>query len=306
MPTYDLLIGLNSSRFIDVDVFEMAKIPDNVELTGVTFRYVPANPGEGITTNAYLARLQVSAANQWQAKRRAICRVERVLSVMGAYNIPLHIEYHAISIQPVHEDNSTSVTTSVVDDQEEVDDPYEMPAALGWIRFDVEFERRALSWCDRWPEWLRIALDLNRLAIVSHMRSAFVIRYSILELMEKEIVGPPKAIVSQRLDKGQRKQLRKQLDAALAEHHLDKGSRERLAERLFATEERSRAVRFAALLKTFEIDADMDHDIQPIILMRNRIAHPGYSIAGKDFLQSAERLRYWVQTGLRIHLEPPY
>lgn len=306
MPLYDLAVRLEPARFIDIDLFEMARIPDDVDLAGIHIRRFKAGTIPEIESEVYLAQLQVFADDERQAKRRAVGRVQQILAVMGAFNVPLRIDYPGVIINAMRTDVSAPPPGDPPDQTGGFfEDPYDTPASIGWFRADVEFERRALSWRDRWPNWLQVALELNHLALISPVKPAFVISYSVLEILETNVVGKPEVILSDRLTKGDRKQLRRDLDEVLIKYKFDEDMRARLLQRLADTQKSSRAERFAALLQRVGMPADLDKDIQPIIHVRNKIAHPSEQPTLKEIVSSGEKLRRWVSRGLQVCLEPP-
>ena len=285
-----------SVRYEGVGSFSIAQLPDAFELYGIVVNYDKEN-------NIYFSRLTVPAKDISEAKTKAAELIRLILSLVATKNLGFCINYGAgFTARSIDENTETFALASSKES-------YRLHALLVNLhleehidivkkQLDVEFEKKALSWFESWPPWLKDALELNYLSVISHEEiPSFITLCSALEVMVLGIGGNAPTLISQNFQEKQSESLFNEMVELLTKYTLSKNDISRLISRMKETQNESTVDRIIAALYKLGLEAK-SKDVKLVVRQRGYIVHSGRSYDAEKFHKAQRFVRDWVQAGL--------
>ncbi len=251
----------------------------------------------------YKARVRVAAGNVKDAWALAINRVREALMVLGTVGEAYELLYES---KPAVESVSEEESAAVVRTEEGVStrqgyDGGELSehAAVVQTRESIDKQSEALQHSAEWPAWLRVALELNYMAVTAReLRPALVTRYSALEVIVTGTQGKPRVLLKSALGKRRADQVAARLEAVLQAEELQAEQVKRVVEQ--ARNAHSEGVQDRILRTLAELDVGVaPGDLELVIKRRGRIVHTTNPPSDNEVLEACNKLTPWVQSALQ-------
>jgi len=301
MYLFEVNVPFQSVRYEGVGSSSIAQLPDAFELYGVAVNYDKEN-------NIYLARLAVPAKNISEAKTKATEFIRLILSLVATKDLGFCINYGACFTACSIDENTEAIALASSKESNRLYALLEnlhLEEHIGIVKkqLNVEFEKKALSWFESWPQWLKDALELNYLSVISHEEiPSFVTLCSALEVMVLGIIGIAPTLISRKLLKKQSASLFNEMIELLTKYSLSKNDIDRLISRMKETHNQSTVDRIKTALYKLGLEAE-SKDVKLVVRQRGSIIHMGKSSDYQEFHYAKRLVTNWVQTGLRNILE---
>lgn len=298
---FEVKVPFEPLRYEKLGSSSIAQLPHSFELYGITVHFDSEN-------NIYFARLEVPASNISEAKMKATEVIRLILSVIATSDLGFRINYGTVLTARSIGEFSEASSLTPPEEYCEILTLLEHLHLEEHIHVDkklvnLEFEKKALSWIDSWPEWLKVALELNYLSVLSRdEKPSFVILYSALEVMVLGIEGSATAIIAQNLQKEQAESLLRDMRELLKKYYLSNNHIDRLISRIQETQTKGTVNRILDTLQKLKIEVETK-EVNLVVRQRGSIIHTGQSSDYEKFLKAKGLLHNWVQTGLRNTLE---
>ncbi len=261
-------------------------------------------PGIKITggNNSYQAVLEVEAPNINSAKEIAVQRVEELLSLFALWNDGFRIIHKEVKAERLPDssliivEEKEGATHDVIEFQEF--------ASITKKRGNFKLESDALRHREEWPSWLKTALQLNYLGVISHDRiPKFIVQFAALEVLRDQQDSPQTIFSTLQDDK--RDLLISTIKKIFREFKLEDAKIERLISRLQETQVKSNVDRITKALKEYGVDAN-EEDVCSIVRCRGAILHTGQISDEREFQRLANLLEQWLQSSLRNIIKEYY
>lgn len=298
MPIYSVVVPFESLLFESLGQSRSTQLPESIALPNLEIEFDAAH-------SCYHTRLDVSASDITTAKKVAIAKVREILRLFAVHGDAFRVGFGNELTASRHPEESRSETRIV-----EYGSGYreifahdagfvEMEGHLGIVvkRGSLDFERDALSWIESGPDWLRVALELNYLAILSQdIESAFLVQYAVLEILEKELLGTPISIFQSISDSVK---LLADMRETMQKHGLGDSQIKRLINQMRQTHAESKSDRLVTLLQQLGIEASAG-GVRKVVSVRGKVAHHGEpATEGGQVMEAAQLLRQWILAALK-------
>jgi hypothetical protein len=164
------------------------------------------------------------------------------------------------------------------------------------------FDDRALAASGSWPPGICDAMELNRLAVGSHISAtSFLLAMTALEALAKIALGPVGTIVGSHLSyERDREKFREALDTLTQDWGFNKGARKRVIGRVFDAENESKASYLLRYLKSVGVTAYSEAQVKAWWKLRGKVAH-GHT--PRQSSTAAAEVTTALQAALRVELE---
>lgn len=287
---YEVSVPFEPLTYETLSTSSTSQLPNSFDLSGIR---VTVNT-EGI----FIAELQVKASNNHEAKTIAIERVEELFALLATRDHGFRISLLNVrtlrisdgKIPRVSVDENGTKYNTIPEDITTQDS-----LSILKKRDDLKFEDSALQWREQWPDWLRTALKLNYLAILSHdIEPAFIIHFSALEVLTKAIQCPAPSVLKLELDAEKAKQLIREIKKTFHDFSLSNNCVDRLVSRISDTHAISNIDRISEALRRCGIKAD-PKDIRLVVQQRGAVVHAGHSPEADKLRKVVSLIRNWVQ-----------
>lgn len=295
MAAYKVSVPFEPLTYETLSSSSTSQLPDSFNL-----------PGIRVTVNAkgiYNAELRVEAPRISVAKAIAVDHVEEVLTLLATWNDGFRITFSSgVTAEKIPDEEVASVS---VDESgikhSSLHEVLELQDSISLLkkRDDVQFEVRALQWSEQWPDWLRTALKLNYLAVVSHhIVPTFIIQYSALEVLTAVIQGRSPSVLDFALEAEKAKQLSSEIKKMLRNFGLSDNGVDRLLSRISDTRAKSNIDRITDALSKCGINAD-PKDVRLVVQQRGAVVHAGQPSDANELRKAVSLVQNWVQIALR-------
>jgi hypothetical protein len=254
-------------------------------------------------TGCYNADLAVEATNNNEAKELAVRRIEEFLSLLALIDCGFRIKFASVSAEGIPHKKAVLLGNIV-----RSNNIIELTDFLHLTKMhnNVDFEIVALKRREQWSDWLKTALRLNYIAVLSHdLVPAFIIHYSALEVLTNAILGIQQTVLNIELKSDNEEELENKknnlIDAirnVLQNYGLKEESIKRLLYRIRDTQSEGNIDRINSALKRYGIDLNKE-DVQLVIKQRGAVAHPRQSLDMNKLRTAATYAKTWVQAILR-------
>lgn len=255
----------------------------------------------------YTAELEIENQKSREAELNAINRVEEILSLFATWNDGFRVMYSGVKSEKLYtEDQIPSIKKRRNKDiQACVEEQIEIKEHLSTekTKNNFEFEKNALKFHDKWPDWLVIALKLNYLAVISaNLEPSLILRYSAIETITENILGNPESLIKTKFkDKlNERKDFLKDIEEVLKKYRLGNQS-VRLIGRIQEAHTESKNERIKKALKNCNIEAKIQN-INFVSRQRGKIVHAGKSSSNDDLLKASFLIEEWIRKSLHFIL----
>lgn len=166
---------------------------------------------------------------------------------------------------------------------------------------NFSFEENALSWANDWPDWLRLVIELNYLAVISrNVKTAIVNLYSALEVLTKAIIPKPSTLLKEHFkDNSHDKMLFiADLEMTVRKHGFDSLKSKRLIAQLENCYSLSDKVRIFDALKKCAVESNLQ-EIELARRQRSSIVHSGRNHRSDELVIAEKLEKKWVQGAIK-------
>jgi hypothetical protein len=278
-----------------------------------TTRLAPRFSLEEISVNEershfYIAEIKVEAKNHLEAKIYAVNRIEEVLGLFAVCNDGFRIVISGVMVEKKNEEvPSKNIIKKEVDGERNnisVTDVIEIGEHISTLitKGNYEFEANAIKCRGQWPDWLRIALKLNYLAVVSHdLIISLMLRFSALEVLEYSIMGEPVKIIKLKFKEKEKRDFFCSVRRVFDHYELSQNEIERIEGRIRDTNRESKTNRLAKALKICGVSAD-PKDIRFVIERRGAVTHKREQTESGDIEKALAYINNWISKALHFIL----
>jgi len=305
MKKYEVIIPFEPIVFEALSEKSITKLAKSFILDGV--KIIENKKG-----NFYMAYIKVQANKSSQAELIAVYRIEEFLRLFAVKNDLFRIMYSGVKSKKM-ENEDQGQTFEVIKNGEksfhaQVKEKVETKEhiSIEKRKNNFKFEERSLKWRDNWYDWLKLALELNYLAVNSqnHVPS-LVLRYSALETITNNILGGQESLLKYKFkERGKKKdKFLKTVEKIFRKFGLENESG-RLINRILETHAEGKNNRIEKALKKLNIDVQTK-DIIFISKMRGKVIHPLKHSDHNDLKKANFLIEEWIKKSLQFLLSNP-
>lgn len=305
MSKYKILVPFEPIIFETLSYRSTRKLAESFSLAGI--KVTEKKEGE-----FYIAELGVEATRISEAELFAVYRVEELLNLFAIGNDGFRILFSEVKSEKIEtEDQADSVEITESEDNtlriyaKEVAELKEH-LATEKRKNNFEFEEGALKWRDKWIDWLKLALKLNYLAVISKdLVPSLILRYSALETITENILGSPESLLKSKFKERneEKEEFLKAIEKIFRKYGLEDES-DRLINRIRATHEEGKNKRIQRAFKKCNIEAQIQ-DIYFVSEQRGKVVHPIKSSDIDDLRKAVSFAEKWIRESLHFILSNP-
>jgi hypothetical protein len=305
MAKYKIIVPFEPIIFETLSSSTTTKLAESFSLAGIKVN--EKKEGE-----FYEAEVGVEATGNSEAELLAVYRVEELLNLFAVWNDGFKILFSGIKSEKIEtEDQADSV--KIIEGEDNVLHIY-LKETIGLREHlsvekrknNFEFEEGALKWRDEWVDWLKVALKLNYLAVISReLIPSLILRYSALETITENILGSPESLLKSKFKERnkEKEEFLKAINKIFIEHGLENKS-EHLMNRILETHEEGKNKRIQEALKICKIEAQIQ-DINFVSRQRGKMVHPIKSSEVDDLTRAISLAEKWIRESLQFILSNP-
>jgi len=302
MPKYKVLIPFEPVIFESVSQTHITELAESFSLSGINVR----KSKESI----YKAKLTVEAENYHQATLLAVGRVEELLNLFATWNDGFRLIISSVETKKIQDEAETK---SIIKEEGRegsktitLIETAELREYFSTVKtkHNYELEANALNWRDKWPDWLRMALQLNYLAVISHdLALSLILRCSALEKLTGGILEKPKTILkvvfSNKAKK--KKELLNNIKKIFSCYGLNNKEVKRLEERIQETQVEGNVSRITEALNKCKVEAD-PKNVKLVLSQRGTEIHNRKSSSSNELRKASSFAEEWVRKALHFIL----
>jgi hypothetical protein len=205
----------------------------------------------------YTATLEIESTNPDAAKASGVDNVEQLLKVLAVYNDLFEVEISSVTANTLREINPREIATVREGNNVCVSTIF-FSEHTGLIKRkdSMEFESKALSGVDRWPEHLRRGIELNYSAIKAATDDIrFLLLASALEILARKKLGSPETLLKSKLASTRYDSFNEKFEDFLRPCDFTKEEVARLRNYLLKTSKEPVAQHLIRYLKSVNIDS---------------------------------------------------
>lgn len=302
MSKYKVLIPFEPVISESVSQTHITELAESFSLSGINVR----KSKEGI----YNAELTVGAENYHQSILLAVGRVEELLNLFATWNDGFRLIISSVKTEKIQDEIETK---SIIKEEERegsiqisMIETVELREYLSTVKtkHNFELEANALNWRDQWLGWLRMALQLNYLAVISHdLALSLILRCSALEKLTGGIVGKPKTIFNVEFANKpkKKKELLNIIKKIFSCYGLNNKEVKRLEERIQETQVEGNVSRIIEALSKCKIEAD-PKNVKLVLSQRGAEVHNRKSSSSNRLRKTSGFAEEWVRNALHFIL----
>lgn len=305
MAKYKFTIPFELIIFETLSYRSITKLAESFSLAGIKVT-------ENKEGDFYMAELGVEATRISEAELLAVYRVEELLNLFAIGNDGFRILFSGVKSEKIEtEDQADSV--EIIDSEDNtlrihVKEIIELKEHLATEKrkYNFKFEEIALKWRDKWIDWLKIALKLNYLAVISEdLVPSLILRYSALETITENILGSQESLLKSKFKERneEKEEFLKAIEKIFREYGLENES-DRLMKRIQEAHKEGKNKRIQEALKRCKIEAHIQ-DINFISRQRGKMVHPIKSSDIDDLRKAVSLVEKWIKKSLQFILSNP-
>ncbi|MCK5341896.1 MAG: hypothetical protein KAR20_00750 [Candidatus Heimdallarchaeota archaeon] len=257
----------------------------------------------------YSGELTIEAIDRKKAIEEAIFRIEELLFLLAIHGDGFRIslgmglsakEIAAQSPEEIIDDGSGNIQLRI-SETFYISDFVEVCS----VRKAFPFESVSISHRASWPHWLRTALRLNYLSVISYeLETTLITLYSALEVIVSGVLPSSTTVFKNKFSSDLKKEqdIIEQLKSLFSKYEFSPEESERLINHVRTTERESKNLRIQKVLKEYNGPADFEN-IKSVTGARGKIVHTGNVSDNKQLEKAVAELRIWVNAILKKYLE---
>lgn len=306
MAKYKVLVPFDPIIYETLSYRSTTKLAESFSLAGI--KVTEKKEGE-----FYIAELGVEAARISEAELLAVYRVEELLNLFAVGNDGFRILFSGVKSEKIETEDQTD-NVEIIDSEDNtlrvyIKEIVELKEHLATEKRknNFKFEEGALKWRSKWVDWLKIALKLNYLAVISEdLVPSLILRYSVLETITGNILGVQETLLKTKFEdrEHEKRELQKDIENVFRKHGLDDDEVMRLKYRILETHEEGKNKRIQEALKRCNIEAQIQ-DINFVTRIRGKVVHPIKSSDIDDLRKAASHVDKWIRESLHFILSNP-
>lgn len=305
MTKYKVLVPFEPNIFETLSSRSTPKLAESFSLAGI-------NIIENKEDEFYIAELGEEASKTSEAELLAIRRIEKLLDLFAVGNDGFRIQFSGVKSERLETEDQAN-NFEIIENEDNtlhvhVKEIVEAKEHIGIVKrkCKFEFEERALKWSDKWNDWLKMALKLNYLAVISNdLVPSLILRYSALETITENILGSAESLLKSKFKErnNEKEQFLKAVEKIFMQYGL-KNETNRLMNRIQETHEQGKNKRIQEILKKCGIEAQIQ-EINFVTKQRGKVVHPQKSSDIDDLRKSVLLIEKWTRESLRFILSNP-
>lgn len=304
MSKYKILVPFEPIISETLSSRSTTKLAESFSLAGID---VIANKEEEL----YTAEFEIKASRYSEAESCAVGRIEEILNLLAIWNDGFRVIFSGVKSEKIENEDQTATVKLHKNGSKHqiyVRENAEVREHISIVKkkINFKFEENALKWRDKWSDWLKTALKLNYLAVISQdLEISLILRYSALETITKNILGSPESLLKSKFKERnkEKEEFLKAIEKIFREYGLENES-DHLMNRIRETHEEGRNKRIQKALKRCKIEAQIQ-DINFTSRQRGKKVHPVKSSDIDDLRKAVTLADKWIRESFRFILSNP-